>query len=105
MIRSPCLTCNGKTFVNKRVKETVSIPKGVNSGINLRLSGKGNFSPNGLAGDLMLKISVKPHPYFKRDGFDILTDCYVSVADAILGNKIEIETLDGKVTLQVDPGT
>jgi len=47
VIRSPCVTCNGKGHVQKRVKETVNVPKGVNSGINLRMSKKGHYAPSG----------------------------------------------------------
>jgi molecular chaperone DnaJ len=105
VIRSPCLTCSGKGHQQKRVKENIKIPKGVNSGINLRMHKKGHFSPTGPSGDLMLKINVKPHPYFKRDGFDILTDAYISVTDAILGGEVTVKTLTADVKLKVDPGT
>lgn len=83
----------------------MKIPKGVNSGINLRMHKKGHFSPTGPSGDLLLKITVKPHQYFKRDGFDILTDAYISVTDAILGGEVTVKTLSTEVKLKVDPGT
>jgi len=54
VIKNPCLTCNGKGVQNKWVKETVSIPWGVNTGINLWLNGKGHFSLGGSSGDLMI---------------------------------------------------
>lgn len=56
VIRSPCLDCNGKGHANKTVQETVNIPKGVNSGVNLRMSKKGHYSANGPQGDLMIKV-------------------------------------------------
>lgn len=105
VIRSPCLTCNGKGQVQKRVKETVNVPKGVNSGINLRMNKKGHYSSTGPSGDLMLKITVKPHSYFRRDGFDVLTDAYISVTEAILGGEVTIKTLSSEVKVKVDPGT
>ena len=105
MIRNPCMTCNGKGKMMKRVKETINIPRGVNTGINLRMNKKGHWSEQGRSGDLMIKISVKPHSYFKRDNFDILTDCYVSVTDAILGKEVKVKTLNGFVNVKVDPGT
>lgn len=89
----------------KRVKETVNIPRGVNTGINLRMHKKGHWAQSGVSGDLMLKVTVKPHPYFKRDNFDILTDCYISVTDAILGATVPIKTLGGDVQIKIDPGT
>ncbi len=60
------------------MKENVSIPKGVDSGVNLRMSKKGNFSINGDPGDLLIKVNVKPHPFFRRSGFDIISDRYIT---------------------------
>jgi len=80
VIRSPCLSCKGKGSTTGTVKENVSIPKGVDSGVNLRVSKKGNFSTMGPPGDLLIKVLVKPHPFFKREGSDIFTDAYVSVS-------------------------
>ena len=85
IIRNPCYTCKGHGVTHQNVKETVNIPKGVDSGVNLRVSRKGNAGVNGPAGDLMIKVKVKPHPYFKRDGSDIHTNLFISVADAVLG--------------------
>jgi DnaJ-class molecular chaperone len=62
------------------VKETVNIPKGVDTGVNLRISKKGHFSPSGPPGDLMLAVKVKPHPYFRREGSDIHTDYYINLS-------------------------
>ena len=85
VIRSPCISCNGKGTQQKKVQETINVPKGVNSGVNLRMSKKGHYSLHGPSGDLMVKINVRPHEYFKRDNYDILTDAHISVATAILG--------------------
>jgi molecular chaperone DnaJ len=87
------------------VKETVTVPKGVNTGINLRLNGKGHYTSTGPSGDLMISITVKPHTYFRRDNFDILTDCYISVCDAILGKEMKIKTLNGTAKIKIDAGT
>jgi len=54
---------------------------------------------------LMIQINVKPHSYFKRENFDIMTDAYISVTDAVLGKEVEIETLNGPLKIKVDPGT
>ena len=62
------------------VKETINIPKGVDNGVNLRVSKKGHFSPVGPPGDLMVQIKVKQHPYFIREGSDIHTDQYITVS-------------------------
>lgn len=53
----------------------------------------------------MISITVKPHTYFRRDNFDILTDCYISVCDAILGKEMKIKTLNGTAKIKIDAGT
>ena len=62
------------------MKETINVPKGVDNNVNLRVSKKGNFSPTGPPGDLLVTIKVKPHPYFKRDGADIQTEYFLTVS-------------------------
>lgn len=69
------------------------------------MNGKGNTSKSGPAGDLMIKISVKEHPYFKRNGFDIHTDKYITVSQAILGGETVIKTLAGDVKVNINAGT
>lgn len=81
MIRHPCPTCRGRGVTTQQVKETINIPKGVDNGVNLRVSKKGNAGLGGPAGDLMIQIKVKPHPLFKRDGADIHSDLFISVGD------------------------
>jgi molecular chaperone DnaJ len=87
------------------VKETINIPKGVDNGVNLRVSKKGNAGLGGPAGDLMIQIKVKPHPVFKRDGADIHSDLFISISDAVLGNEVKVQTLYGDIGMKVDPGT
>lgn len=69
------------------------------------MSGKGNESPHGQAGDLMIKVNVKDHHYFKRDKFDIHTDKYITVSEAILGGETTVKTLTGDMKLKITPGT
>ena len=79
-IKSPCTSCSGSGTAMITTRETVTIPRGINNGQNLRINGKGGVSsPDAPPGDLIIKISVKPDPYFKRDGFDIQTTAYVSI--------------------------
>lgn len=101
MLRS----CRGRGTQTSTVKETINIPKGVDTGVNLRVSKKGNYSAYGPPGDLMINIKVKPHPYFKREGFDIYTDLFLSVGQAILGTDATVKTLYGDVKMKIDPGT
>jgi len=77
----------------------------VHSGVNLRMSKKGNAVHQGDQGDLLIKITVRPHPYFKREGYDIVTDKYITFTQAVLGDKIKIETLQGKAEVKLKPGT
>ncbi|CAI2369141.1 unnamed protein product [Moneuplotes crassus] len=105
VIKNPCLNCQGQGVVQTSSTETIKIPKGVSTGVNLRMSGKGNKGPQGPAGDLMIKITVKDHPYFKRDKFDIHTDKHITVSEAILGGETTVKTLTGDMKLKINPGT
>lgn len=105
IIKNPCLQCQGQGAVQTRVTESIKIPMGVDTGVNLRMSGKGHVSNHGPAGDLMIKVKVKDHPYFKRDKFDIHTDKYISISQAILGGEATVKTLTGETKVTINPGT
>ncbi|NBX26475.1 MAG: J domain-containing protein [Planctomycetes bacterium] len=84
----------------------VRIPPGIESGGLLRLRGKG--APGlggGPAGDLVLRVSVAPHPWFRREGLDIVVEVPISIAEAALGTSIEVPLLEGTASLRVPPGT
>jgi len=84
----------------------VQIPPGVESGGRLRLAGKGQPSAhNGAAGDLYLEIEVSPDAHLQRDGDKITLDVPVSLGEALLGARIDVPTVDGKVTVTIPPGT
>lgn len=99
------MQCQGQGAVQSSATETIKIPKGVDSGVNLRMNGKGNVSKHGPNGDLMIKVNVKEDPYFKRDKYDIHTDRYVTVSEAILGGDTKIKTLTGEIKIDINPGT
>ncbi|MHB8810122.1 MAG: DnaJ C-terminal domain-containing protein [Desulfobulbaceae bacterium] len=84
----------------------VKIPRGIESGKRLRLSGKGEPSPSGgPAGDLFLKITVEPHPQFQRDGDDLIIEKRIPFSMACLGTEIEVTSLEGKrFKVKVPPG-
>ena len=85
---------------------TVRIPPGVSDGGRLRIPGKGGPGPGGgPPGDLHARIRVRPHRFFRRDGRDLLLDVDVSVREAALGAKVEVPTLEGRVTLTIPAGT
>jgi DnaJ-class molecular chaperone len=84
----------------------VKIPAGIDSGAKLRLKGQGEPGTKGTpAGDLTITVNVNPHPYFKREGRNLLVEVPVSVSEAILGAKIDIPALDGMKSLTIPPGS
>ena len=82
----------------------VKLPKGVEDGMQIRLSGKGDAGPGG-AGDAIVTIAIQPHPFFKRDGDDIRIDVPISLDEALLGAKVKVPTVDSAVMLTVAPGS
>jgi curved DNA-binding protein len=80
------------------------IPAGVSDGQRIRVKGKGQDGPGG-RGDLMIRCRVRPHAYFRRDGNDVLLDLPLSLAEAVLGAKIDVPTLDGVTRVTIPPGT
>jgi DnaJ-class molecular chaperone len=82
----------------------LKLPAGVDTGTQMRLSGKGQAGPGG-AGDAIVTIDVKPHPHFTRDGDHIRLDLPVSLTEAVLGAKVKVPTVDGPVMLSVPAGT
>ena len=85
----------------------VKIPAGIDDGMSIRLRGKGGPAPEGATekGDLYVKIRVKPHKHLTREGAIILSEEHVSMIDAALGCEIDVETVDGTVTMKVPAGT
>ncbi len=78
------------------------IPRAVEEGQTIRLKGQGSLSPNnGANGDLLLKITILPHDFYKRDGKNIRVEQEVSLSDAILGEKINVDTIHGKIALRL----
>ena len=106
IIADPCSECHGSGRVDKTKMLNVTIPAGVDTGDRIRLSGEGEAGLNGApSGDLYVVIEVKPHNIFERDGSDLSCEVPISFATAALGGKVEVPTLDGRVTLTVRPGT
>ncbi|MCH6551367.1 MAG: J domain-containing protein, partial [Planctomycetes bacterium] len=83
----------------------VKIPAGIDSGAKLRLKGKGHPGPDGgAAGDIILTIAVGKHPYFRREGLDLLVDVPLTLAEAALGTTVTVPLLTGSVEIKVPPG-
>jgi curved DNA-binding protein len=87
-------------------KIRVKIPAGARTGSKIRVSGKGNPGYGGSSpGDLYLNIHVRPHPIFERNGDDLRCDVTVDLYTAVLGGEVQVDTLNGKVSLKIPPGT
>jgi molecular chaperone DnaJ len=106
IIEHPCRACAGSGRVPKAREVAVTIPPGVEEGMQLRLSGEGEAGPHGGGrGDLFVEVHVKEHPLFRRSGEDILLDLPVGFAQAALGAEIEVPTLKGRSQLKIPKGT
>jgi len=106
IISDPCTTCGGSGVKQVRKKLRINIPAGVDTGTKLRVSGEGNVGlKGGPPGDLYVFIKVKNDSKLKRDGVTIFSEITVSYLQAILGDTVEIITVDGKVNLRIPNGT
>jgi molecular chaperone DnaJ len=105
-LRTVCKTCGGEGRVRRTESIDVRIPAGVANGGRVRVPGKGNSGTMGApAGDLYLRVVVKPHEFFERRGDDLYTKIPVTVSEATLGAKIEVPTIDGRALVRIPPGT
>ncbi|MEB3317002.1 MAG: molecular chaperone DnaJ [Cyanobacteriota bacterium] len=106
MIADPCTACQGQGLQEVVKKQRIKIPGGVDSGTRLRVPGEGNAGQRGGAtGDLYVVLNVKPHPHLRRDGVTISSELPVSYLQAILGDTVEVETVDGTEKLEIPAGT
>ena len=103
---SSCAACRGDGRVGRKETVEVRIPPGAQDGSRLRVAGKGNAGrAGGSAGDLYIVTRVGPHPVFERNGDEIHAEVPITIAEAILGGKIDVPTIDGKARLKVPPAT
>lgn len=106
IITNPCPKCRGVGRVRVQKTVSVDIPAGIDDGQTLRISGQGDCGVNnGPNGDLLIVISVKSHPIFRREGYDIHCDIPVTYAEAVLGAEITVPTIDGDVKYTISEGT
>ncbi|MBA4420379.1 MAG: molecular chaperone DnaJ [Anaerolinea sp.] len=106
LITNPCKQCRGNGLERKRVKKTVSVPAGVDSGTQIRLAGEGQPGANGGPnGNYYVEMDVKPHAFFTRRQNDILLNLNINIAQAVLGAEIDVPTVDGKSKLRIPAGT
>jgi molecular chaperone DnaJ len=106
VIPDPCRQCGGDGRVRARRTITAKIPPGVADGMRVRLSGQGEVGPGGgPAGDLYVEVVELPHSTFERAGADLHCTLRIPMTTAALGAVVPLETLDGKVELELEPGT
>lgn len=104
--KNVCHKCNGKGHIVKNKDIEITVPEGVDTGHQLRISGKGSAGYNGGPnGDIYIEFKVKDHPLFERKENDIYIDLPITVTEAVLGAKKEIPTLTGTVVLNIDAGS
>ncbi|HEY0758051.1 MAG TPA: J domain-containing protein [Acidisarcina sp.] len=105
-VQSSCTTCAGEGVVRKSETVEFRVKPGTRDGQRIRLAGKGNAGiSGGHAGDLYIVIKIGTHPVFTRSADDILLSVPVTVAEAALGAKIDVPTIDGRTQLKIPPGT
>ncbi|HWG59647.1 MAG TPA: molecular chaperone DnaJ [Candidatus Acidoferrales bacterium] len=105
-LRTICRSCGGEGRVHRVDTLEVRIPPGAQTGSRVRVAGRGNAgSHGGPPGDLYIITRVEPHPFFERHGDDLFTAIPVTVAEASLGAKIEVPTIDGRAQVRIPPGT
>ncbi|HHW24699.1 MAG TPA: molecular chaperone DnaJ [Bacillota bacterium] len=106
IIRNPCHNCNGKGYIKVNKKLSVTIPAGIDDGERVGLPGQGNDGRNGgPTGDLILIITVRPHPIFEREGYDIYCEVPITFVEAALGAEIDVPTLEGRIKYTIPEGT
>jgi molecular chaperone DnaJ len=106
VVTTPCSECQGQKRVRVTRRLTVKIPPGVDEGTQIRLAGEGEAGIyGGPSGNLYVVLGVQPHSYFRRQDNDILLELAINVAQAALGDKIEVPTLEGEEELVIPAGT
>ncbi len=104
--RPACSACGGAGTIRKPESFEVRIPAGVDTGSRVRVSGKGNAgAKGGPRGDLLIVTEVDSHPFFERKGDNIYVKVPITLAEAALGAKVEVPTLDGPSVIRIPPGT
>jgi molecular chaperone DnaJ len=106
VVDTPCPACRGEGRAQRRKKLRVSIPAGIDEGHQIRLSGEGEAGPRGgPSGNLYVAVHVTPHPVLRREGTEIYHDLDISIAQAALGTRVRIPTIEGEEDLDIRSGT
>ncbi|MEX0786099.1 MAG: molecular chaperone DnaJ [Dehalococcoidia bacterium] len=106
MVSKPCTSCRGRGFERRKRTLQVKFPAGIDEGAQMRLSGEGDVGLHGGArGNLYLQVAVKQHKLFQRDGDDLIYHAELNVAQAALGDELQVPTLGEAVPLRIPAGT
>ena len=105
-ITSKCSSCKGEGRIYGEETVSIDIPAGVQEGMQLNLSGKGNAGERGgMPGDLIILIEEEHHKELQRDGLNVAYDLHITFTDAVFGTQIEVPTIDGRAKIKIPPGT
>ncbi len=102
--KTKCSHCRGAGVVNEQEEINIEIPAGIENGEMIRFTGKGEAIKGGVTGDLYVKVRVKKHSHFRKEGANLYTEISIKLSDAILGGEHALETLDGKLTVKIPEG-
>ena len=106
MIRNPCKTCRGTGKTAARKSLEINIPAGIDDDQNIALRGQGDAGSNGgPAGDVIVHVTVKADPMFERDGYDVTIHVPITFSQAVLGDDVEVPTVDGRIVQHIPEGT
>ncbi len=105
VLRRSCPRCGGSGREKRLRRLKVKIPPGINDGDEIRLKGEGNNNGTGTPGDLILSVAVRPHPFLKREGRDLIYHLSLNITQAALGAEVLIPSLEGPFPFTVPPGT
>ncbi len=106
IIRNPCKTCRGTGKTAARKSLEINIPAGIDDDQNIALRGQGDAGFNGgPAGDVIVHVTVKADPMFERDGYDVTIHVPITFSQAVLGDDVEVPTVDGRIVQHIPEGT
>ena len=106
IIRNPCKTCRGTGKTAARKSLEINIPAGIDDDQNIALRGQGDAGSNGgPAGDVIVHVTVKADPMFERDGYDVTIHVPITFSQAVLGDDVEVPTVDGRIVPHIPEGT
>ncbi len=105
--KKDCPACNGTSIADEAVTEEINIPKGVYEGLEFAIIKRGNEAKGlgGASGDLLIHIKEEPHQIFKRNGGDLMCDCYISFAEAVDGAQVTVPGIEENYKIAIEKGT